>query len=148
GRVVVDVIVRRWVQLPWRAAGGRRVSAMERCVEPEWLDVLTPEEPRAQRSRRDLQRVNAIMRNAAILATLLQSARRSEDPCVLAELGAGDGTLMLAVARRLGPSWHGSRLTLIDVQRLVERATLQRFAAIGWQVEVVAADASQWLASV
>ena len=37
-----------------------------RIIEPELLDTLVPDDPRAQRARRDLQRVNFVMVQAAI----------------------------------------------------------------------------------
>ena len=39
-----------------------------RVLEPEWLDALPHEDPRARRSRRDLVRVNALMGNDRIVA--------------------------------------------------------------------------------
>ncbi len=44
---------------------------MNRIVKPELLDELPPADPRAVRSRRDLRRVNAWMRNHAIMARAL-----------------------------------------------------------------------------
>lgn len=44
---------------------------MLRSVEPEWLDILPADDPSAQRSRRDLQRVNAWMRHPQILSRIL-----------------------------------------------------------------------------
>ena len=78
-RPLVDVRVRRGFQLPRRIVesrinltGGASVPAsrneMKRIVQPELLDSLPPGDPRAMRSRRDLRRVNAWMRNHAIMA--------------------------------------------------------------------------------
>ena len=67
-----------------------------RFLEPEWLDELPPDDPRAVRSRADLRRVNAIMGNARIIARELGQARR------IADLGGGDGSLMQAVQHKLG----------------------------------------------
>ncbi len=39
-----------------------------RRVQPEWLDELPADDPRARRSRRDLARINALMGNAALVA--------------------------------------------------------------------------------
>ena len=71
------------------------MARSSRSLEPEWLDHLPPEDPRAVRSRADLRRVNAIMGNARIIARHLGGARR------VADLGGGDGSLMQAVQRRL-----------------------------------------------
>src|SRR5258706_501667 len=43
-----------------------------RVLEPEWLDELPPQDPRAVRSRADLRRVNWGMANARMLAKALQ----------------------------------------------------------------------------
>ena len=45
-----------------------RALPMNRIVQPELLDELPPDDPRAMRSRRDLRRINAWMRNHAIMA--------------------------------------------------------------------------------
>ena len=45
-----------------------------RILEPEWLDTLPEDDARAQRSRRDLVRVNALMGNVGIVARLLRDA--------------------------------------------------------------------------
>src|SRR5260370_30188321 len=47
----------------WSAPAPWRFSARTRSLEPEWLDELEPEDPRALRSRRDLLRVNLWMLN-------------------------------------------------------------------------------------
>jgi hypothetical protein len=44
---------------------------VKRLVQPEILDTLPPDDPRALRSRRDLRRVNAWMGNDAIMAQAL-----------------------------------------------------------------------------
>src|SRR5688572_32059447 len=72
------------------------MGRFSRSLEPEWLDHLPPDDPRAVRSRADLRRVNAVMGNARIIARHLGQASR------VADLGGGDGSLMRAVARRLG----------------------------------------------
>ena len=72
---------------------------MFRSVEPEWLDTLEAADPRAQRARRDLKLVNFIMGNASAVARALAPALR--DGARIADLGAGDGTFMLRVARKM-----------------------------------------------
>jgi hypothetical protein len=81
------------------------MAHFSRSLEPEWLDELPPEDPRAVRSRADLQRVNAIMGNARIIARHLGKAHR------VADLGGGDGSLMHAVERKLGRSLD---VTIVD----------------------------------
>ena len=110
-----------------------------RRVEPELLDHLPEEDPRAVRSRRDLRRVNAWMGGAGLMARLLNH-HDGPAPRTILELGAGDGTFMLGVARRLAPAWTGVTLRLVDRQDLVTDATRDRFAALGWNAEPVVAD--------
>ena len=96
-----------------------------RVIEPEWLDHLPHENPRAQRSRRDLERVNALMGNARIVAGEIARLPRVRS---IAEIGAGDGAFMRAVLRRLAsppPEVH-----LVDRQPL----------------GTIAADVFDWLA--
>ena len=114
-----------------------------RHVEPEWLDVLAADDPRARRSRGDLRRVNAVMRHAGLMAR--QRAARPAPPRSLLDLGSGDGTFMLAVARRLASRWRGVAVRLLDRQALVTAATLQRFAALGWRAEPIEADLIEYL---
>ncbi len=73
--------------------------SIPRCVEPEWLDKLPPEDPRAIRSRRDLQRVNRWMQQMGIMQRALTGCCEQRAPRALLELGVGDGTLLLWVVR-------------------------------------------------
>lgn len=72
-----------------------------RILETEWLDSLPASDPRAEHSRRDLRRVNTLMGNARHIASALKPHWR--EGMRVADLGAGDGSLMRAVARRLPP---------------------------------------------
>lgn len=117
---------------------------MERQVEPEWLDALPAEDPRARRSRRELVRVNALMANAGIVARGLRAARDAV-PATIADIGAGDGRFALAVVRGLGPAPQGARVTLVDRQHLLDAPTREAFEALGWRVEAVEADVLDWL---
>src|SRR5437879_305725 len=98
---------------------------MLRRVESELLDELPPSDRRAQGSRRDLQRLNGWMGHAGILARLIRSV--PEPPKTIAEIGAGDGTLMLRLARRLSSSWRGVSVQLLDRQSLITPETLAQF---------------------
>jgi hypothetical protein len=119
------------------------MKAMLRSVEPEWLDRLEASDARAKRARRDLRLVNALMRNAAFIARALEGS--ITEGARLADLGAGDGTLMLAVAQKLRPRPAGASLALVDRAGAVSEATIARFAALGWRASVHAVDASGWL---
>jgi hypothetical protein len=141
---------------------------MKRIVEPEWLDELPPDDPRAAGSRRDLRRLNTWMHNHAIMANALQTAANGQSPKRIVELGAGDGDFLLHVAQRLsssgvssrevrdGPNrpkpdlrttgmWSEVNVTLLDRQNVVTPQTLAAFASLGWRVETVGADIFDWL---
>jgi hypothetical protein len=118
---------------------------MERRVEPELLDELPAGDPRATRSRRDLQRLNFLMGHTGIVARALRDAS-PEPPRRIVELGAGDGTFLLAVANRLAKHWRGVEVALVDRQEVVNDRTRDGFRALGWKVETIRADVFDWLA--
>ena len=109
-----------------------------RALEPELLDLLAPDDPRARASRRDLVRINFVMRQQTIMAGLLR--RLAAPPRRLADLGSGDGRFLLGVARRMAAHWPGVTALLVDRQDIVSPQTRAGFAALGWQCESVAAD--------
>ena len=117
---------------------------MKRIVQPELLDTLAPDDPRAVCSRRDLQRVNGLMRHHVIMADTLQKNLNVSAPRKIVELGAGDGDFLLGVARKLSPSWPGTHATLLDLQKNVAAETITAFAKIGWQAKAVVADVFNW----
>ena len=111
-----------------------------RQVEPEWLDDLPAADPGAVHARRDLRLLNSVMGNAGAVVRLLSGTGVSGPVPRVIELGAGDGTFLLGVARRLGPSWRGTRAQLVDRAMLVDDATRAGFASLGWEVEAVTSD--------
>jgi hypothetical protein len=146
---VVDVFLRRGFQLSRRTAARvgwlkRSTMAMERAVLPELLDHLLPADPRAMRSRRDLRRVNAMMRNAHIVAEALTRDSKPP-PRSMIELGAGDGAWMVQLAAALPRRWSGVHALLLDRQDTVAAGSLSALAARGWATEVVTADVFDWL---
>jgi len=114
-----------------------------RVLEPEWLDELPPGDARAIRSRADLRRVNAIMGNARLIASVLKKALDEKQPLRIADLGAGDATVSLAVARRLRRP--RVRLTIVDRAPVVHGVTLERLHALGWHTTLAAADVFDFL---
>jgi hypothetical protein len=121
------------------------MQAMQRRVKPELLDELPPADSRALRSRRDLRRVNSWMGHASIIANALRATSNGQTAPRIVELGAGDGTLLLRVARLLGGDWRGTSVLLLDRLNLVSPDTRRGFEVLGWRMEVLAAEASAWL---
>lgn len=107
----------------------------KRHVRPEQLDRLHPDDPAAQRSRKDLRLLNFLMGHAELIAREL----RSHGPIrTLCDIGAGDGTFTLEMARRL--AWTGVDLTLIDQHPALEPKTKAGFHKLGWRVTVITED--------
>ena len=121
---------------------------LPRVLEPETLDHLAPDDPVAQRSRRDLRRVNAFMGARGILERALARVVPGErtTPIRIVELGCGDGRLMLDVARHRSGRWLRVTLDLLDRQPIVDAATLAAYAAAGWQARPLVADVMDWAA--
>ncbi|HVS77830.1 MAG TPA: hypothetical protein VHE11_12915 [Steroidobacteraceae bacterium] len=115
-------------------------------MAPEILDALTPADPRAIRSRRDLQLVNRVMGSCGILTRALLEAvpPAPRQRLRMLELGAGDGSLALRVAARLAGSWPAAELTLLDRQPVIARATGTAFAHLGWTLRPLTVDALEW----
>lgn len=120
--------------------------SLPRCVEPEWLDQLPENDMHAVGSRRDLRRINGWMLQGAIMARLLRRHCGSSPPRRIVDIGTGDGTFMLRVARRLAPHWRDVSLILLDRQDVVTAETRAGFAAIGWTADTMMADAFEGLA--
>ena len=119
---------------------------MTRTLQPELLDTLPADNPEAKHSRADLRRVNAWMGHRRILLRALKGARLTSVHRIV-ELGAGDGTLALALAAELNTRWPQVELTLVDQQRLVASGTVEKFHRLGWKPRVVQADVFDWLAA-
>lgn len=120
---------------------------LDRWVLPEVLDGLPQDDPRAMQSRRDLQRVHMAMGTRSILLHALQGMselRRTGAPLRILELGAGDGSLMLGVARALAPTWAPVHLTLLDAQSLVTKDTIAHYAELGWTAVACVLDVFEW----
>lgn len=123
------------------------MKTLPRRVAAETLDGLEENDPAALRSRRDLQRIHRLMGTRAIMARALQglaASRHAAGPLRLLELGAGDGTLMLDVARALAAHWPAVEITLLDRQDLVAPATLDGYARLGWTASTQVADVFEW----
>jgi Methyltransferase domain len=119
-----------------------RVIMSGRQIQREILDELPADDPRAIQSRRDLQKVNTFMGHPAMVAHELSAASRP--PRIVVELGAGDGTFLLRVAKRLR---HRPRVRalLVDRRPSLSDATRNGFALAGWDVDICESDVFEWL---
>ena len=121
---------------------------MRRIVEPELLDELPPDHEQAISSRADLRRLNAIMGHAGIMTRAFQSCFPSSGKSMrlrVVELGAGDGTLILQLARKWSALGVIVAVTLVDLQTVISPETRRAIEALGWSVEVVECDVFVWL---
>jgi SAM-dependent methyltransferase len=150
--MVVDVVVRRRLQLPRRLAAADMRAAMlaqsilQRRVQPELLDALPPDNAQARRSRADLRRLNRIMGTLPIVLKALDDVARRSPPRRILELGAGDGQLMLEIARHRATHWPNVAVTLLDRQNTIDAESLQGIRALGWRAGVIQAEAVDWMA--
>jgi hypothetical protein len=122
---------------------------MQRVVERELLDELPPADARAIGSRADLRRLNVLLGHADIFSRALgrqfaEISSRSQR-LRLVELGAGDGTFLLRLARRPAALGVIAEATLLDRQNIVSAETRRAFAALHWRVESATADVFAWL---
>jgi hypothetical protein len=124
------------------------LNAFARRVLPEILDSLSPQDPRAQRSRRDLRTLHRAMGSVSILTRALSILTLATPSRRIIELGAGDGTLLLRLARALRPRWTGVQLTLLDRHDLVTAETRNAYQALDWSVTVLRDDALTWARAV
>ena len=112
---------------------------MTRVVQAEILDQLPSADEAAVHSRRDLARLNALMGHARLIRKHL-----TPDITRIADLGAGDGTLLLNVLRRGGAV---REVVLVDQQRIVSDSTLAAFKNLGVNLIIAVADVVDWLAN-
>jgi hypothetical protein len=122
---------------------------LPRRVQPEILDGLAADDPEAEHSRRDLQRVHTVMRTRSRLARTLRRVvpGPARAPRVL-ELGAGDGTLLLGVARDLAPVWTKVELTSLDRVALLDATTIAEYSRYGWTARQDVRDVLDWARDV
>ena len=116
-----------------------------RRLEPELLDVLSADDPAAVRSRRDLRLLNAVMLHPGIMARRMRRHAVGA-PKQIIELGAGDGSLMLRLCRRLARHWSGVNTVLVDRQDIVTPKTSQAISDLGWRETRVTQDVLEYLA--
>ncbi len=64
----------------------------------------------------------------------------------IVDLGGGDGTLLLRVARRLAARRRSIQAVVVDRHALLYDGTRAAFERLGWSIEMAATDALEWLA--
>jgi hypothetical protein len=111
---------------------------MVRVVEPEILDQLPSADEAAAHSRRDLARLNVLMRHAFLIRKHLTT-----DVTRTADLGAGDGTLILNALKSANSNVR--EVVLVDQRRIVSDDTLKEFESLGISPIVAIADVFDWL---
>src|ERR1700741_1125465 len=100
--------------------------------EPELLDGLPADDPRAIASRRDLVRINALMFQARFMASLMRANLRTP-PLRILEIGAGDGKFMLTGARLMARRWPDVEIVMVARIGLVGEDVRDAFARLGWR---------------
>lgn len=116
---------------------------MERVVEPEWLDELPPDDPRARRSRADLRRINGLMNNAGLIASEM---RKIQNLTRVLDLGAGDGAFALRLAQKLARP--NTEFLLVDRIGGLSSRVRERFNALNCAVQFHLCDALTGLGEV
>jgi 2-polyprenyl-3-methyl-5-hydroxy-6-metoxy-1,4-benzoquinol methylase len=114
-----------------------------RHLEPELLDGLPADDPRAIASRRDLVRINALMFQARFMASLMR-ANVQTPPLRILEIGAGDGKFMLTVSRMMARRWPDVEIVMVDRIGLIGKDVCDSFAEFGWRAQPVTADIFDW----
>jgi hypothetical protein len=69
-----------------------------------------------------------------------------DTPRRIIELGAGDGSLMLQLSRRLARHWPGVAIVLVDQKDAVPSETRKAIAKLGWREHQVTQDVFEYLA--
>lgn len=105
---------------------------------------LARDDPGPTRLRHDLRRLHLALGTATILRRAIDRLGLAAPPRRLLDLGAGDGTLLLRVARAMPPSWRGVEVTLLDHEDLVAPATRKAFARLGWTLRTETVDVFDW----
>jgi hypothetical protein len=120
---------------------------MNRNVQPELLDLLPINNPKALGSRRDLLRLNQMMRHPKILAEALAIGIGNRGQLRIVELGASDGRFLLEVAQRLGRRRPAQQISarLVDRHNLLQPETAECFHRLNWEVKSVTADVFAFL---
>jgi 2-polyprenyl-3-methyl-5-hydroxy-6-metoxy-1,4-benzoquinol methylase len=120
---------------------------LPRRVEPELLDELPADDPRARRTRLDLRRINRAMATLAIVLDGVDRIAGDTPPRSILDIGAGDGSLTLRIAKRRRTRWPKVAITLLDRHKAADPLTLAGIEATGWQPESITVDVFDFLAA-
>lgn len=118
---------------------------MERSLQPELLDELPADDPRAIGSRRDLRRINALMGNARLMTRAVCAVTPQAGPRRIVDLGAGDGDFVLRWLHRMPPLAPGTEVLLVDRQNAADARVMAALNARGFRPRQVSADGLAWL---
>ena len=125
---------------------------MRRIVEPEILDHLDVNDPEAIASRKDLHLLNRIMGHASIMNRAFDESDifglPSSRPVRIADLGGGDGSLLLHLARSWSAKGIRANAHIIDRHDLIDPDTKNSFCELGWTVEPVIDEVVHWMTAV
>lgn len=116
-----------------------------RVLTPELLDSLPPNDLAAQASRRDLRRLHPLLGQIGLWTRWFAEKFPARPPASLADLGAGDGSLLGTVLLRAYPKGgHGARIFFVDRQPAVPESTLAHLRRCNWLPTVMATDIFKW----
>ena len=115
---------------------------MRRYIQPEILDELSVDDPRAIQSRRDLQKVNTFMGHTG---TVMRALRAAATPPRTRCRARHRRRHVPAANRQTARTQAGMRAMLVDRRPSVSAATREGFKAAGWEIEICESDVFEWL---
>lgn len=119
---------------------------MRPSPQSELLDSLPANDPRAIEARKDLRRLNFVMRHRLYFRNAILRAGLWNERNRIAEIGAGDGTLLFYLAKKL--PGVAVQATLVDRQKVVTDSLIGEFQRNGWRAKIVEADIFDWAANL